>query len=135
MDNLKIEIPGKPEYLTMVRLAISSVATCANFGLDDIEDIKTAVTEACKQISCHGFEGFSSKYELKLKVEEKHVEIEVLDECDKHTLEKLDKPCQQCPQDGDLSLMVIRSLVDKVKVKTNEKNGRKSIFMVKRATE
>ena len=135
MDKLRFEIPGKPEYLTMVRLAISSVATCANFDIDSIEDIKTAVTEACKQISCHGFSGFSTKYELDLSVEERRIEIEVRDECDEHTLEKLEKPCQQCPQDGDLSLMVIKSLVDEVEVTRNDKNGRKSIRMVKTAQE
>ena len=133
MDKLKFEIPGKPSYLTMVRLAISSVATSANFDIDSIEDIKTAVTEACKRISCHGFEGFSDKYELKLEVEEKHIEIDVTDECDKHTLEKVDKPCKMCPQDGDLSLMVIKSLVNDVRVTTSEKNGRKSIHMTKLA--
>ena len=53
MDNLKFIIPGKPEYLTMVRLAISSIATTAGFDLDAVEDIKTAVCEACKNVSCH----------------------------------------------------------------------------------
>ena len=46
MDNLKFIIPGKPEYLTMVRLAISSIATTAGFDLDAVEDMKTAVCEA-----------------------------------------------------------------------------------------
>ena len=54
-DKIKFIIPGKPEYLTMVRLAIGSVAGVADFNLDEIEDIKTAVGEACKNISCHGF--------------------------------------------------------------------------------
>ena len=40
MDKLKITIPGKPEYLTMVRLAVGSIATTAGFPVDDIEDIK-----------------------------------------------------------------------------------------------
>jgi len=133
MDEIKIEIPGKPSYLVMVRLAISSVATSADFDLDSIEDVKTAVTEACKRISCHGFDGFSDKYQVRLRVEEKHMEIDVTDECDRHTLEKIDKPCRKCPEDGDLSLMVIKSLVDDVSVSTNEKNGRKSIHITKRA--
>ena len=52
MDELKFIIPGKPAYLTMIRLAISSIATTAGFDLDAIDDIKTAVSEACKNISC-----------------------------------------------------------------------------------
>ena len=45
-DKIKFIIPGKPEYLTMVRLAIGSVAGVADFNLDEIEDVKTAVGEA-----------------------------------------------------------------------------------------
>jgi len=45
MDNLEFIIPGKPEYLTMVRLAIGSIAATAGFNLDAVEDIKTAVSE------------------------------------------------------------------------------------------
>ena len=54
MDQLKFTIPGKPEYLTMLRLAISSVAVTAGFDLDGAEDIKTAVSEACKNCPTEG---------------------------------------------------------------------------------
>ena len=64
MDKLQFIVPGKPEYLTMVRLAIGSIATTAGFDLDACEDIKTAVSEACKNVSCHGFDGFSDQYEI-----------------------------------------------------------------------
>ena len=53
-DKLKFVIPGKPEYITMVRLAVGSIADTAGFDYEEIEDIKTAVSEACKNITCHG---------------------------------------------------------------------------------
>ena len=43
-DKIKFIIPGKPEYLTMVRLAIGSIADTAQFNMDEIEDIQTAAT-------------------------------------------------------------------------------------------
>ena len=46
MDNLRITIPGKPEYMTMVRLTTSSIAAMAGFNLEDTDDIKMAVSEA-----------------------------------------------------------------------------------------
>jgi Anti-sigma regulatory factor (Ser/Thr protein kinase) len=130
MDNLKFIIPGKPEYLTMVRLAISSIATTAGFDLDAVEDIKTAVCEACKNVSCHGFEGFSDKYEVECNVENGKIEIVVKDDCDQHTLQKMSKPCQNCPKEGDLGIFVIESLMNEVKC-SNDGAGRKSIKMVK----
>lgn len=130
MDTLKFTIPGKPEYLTMVRLAIGSVATTAGFDLDAVEDIKTAVSEACKNISCHGFDGYSDKYELQCNVEEGKIEISVKDDCDAHSLQKLSKPCQNCPSEGDIGIYVIQTLMNEVEFGRGE-DGRKSIKMVK----
>ena len=36
MDKINFIIPGKPEYLTMVRLAIGSIASNAGFNLEEI---------------------------------------------------------------------------------------------------
>ena len=38
-DTIKFIIPGKPEYLTMVRLALGSIADTAGFDLEEIEEI------------------------------------------------------------------------------------------------
>ena len=114
----------------MVRLAISSIATTAGFDLDAVEDMKTAVCEACKNVSCHGFEGFSDKYEVECNVEKGRIEIIVKDDCDDHTLEKSSKPCQNCPSEGDLGIFVIESLMSDVEFGRGE-DGRKSIKMVK----
>ena len=114
----------------MVRLAISSIATTAGFDLEAVEDMKTAVCEACKNVSCHGFDGFSDKYEVDCNVEEGRIEIIVKDDCDSHTLQKLTKPCQNCPKEGDLGIFVIESLMNDVEFGRGD-DGRKSIRMVK----
>ncbi len=130
MDNLKFIIPGKPEYLTMVRLAVGSIASAAGFDLDAVEDVKTAVSEACKNVSCHGFEGFSDQYEIVCGVEKGRLEITVKDDCSEHSLKKLSMPCRNCPQEGDLGVFVIESLVNDVRF-TRADDGRKMITMVK----
>ena len=129
MDKIKIIIPGKPEYLTMVRLAIGSIATTAGFPLDDIEDIKTAVEEACKNVSCHGYEKRADQYEVECGVETGRLEITVRDICECHTLEKLSKACQHCPGEGNIALYMMETLMDEVIV--DKEDGRKMIKMVK----
>lgn len=131
MDNLKFIIPGKPEYLTMVRLAISSIAATAGFDVEMVEDIKTAVCEACKNISCHGSEGFSDQYEVECVVSQGRMEITVKDDCDMHTLAKENKPCNKCPSEGNIGVFVIETLMNDVKFGIGE-DGRKFIRMVKR---
>ena len=132
MDNIKFIIPGKPEYLTMVRLAIASIANTAGFDYDAIEDIKTAVEQGCKNVSCHGFDGFSDRYELQCNVEDGKIEVIIKDDCETHTLEKLAKPCQNCPKEGDIGIILIQTIMDEVDFGKTE-DGHKQIRMVKNA--
>ena len=132
MDTIRFEIPGKPEYLTMVRLAISSIAAAAGFDVEATDDLKNAVCEACKNVSCHGFDGFSDKYAVECCVSEGEITITVRDDCDCHSLEKLSMPCRKCPEEGNLGVFVIESLVNEVQF-LHDEDGRKIITMKKRA--
>ena len=130
-DRIKFTIPGKPAYLTMVRLAIGSVADTIGFDFEEIEDIKTAVTEACKNVSCHGLDGFAEEYSVECIADEGSLEIYVTDNSEGHVLERLAKPCQSCPNEGNLAIFVIQSLMDEVAI-LDGTQGKKTIKMVKR---
>lgn len=129
-DKLKFVIPGKPQYITIVRLAAGSAADNAGFNVDEIEDIKTAVGEACKNISCHGSEGFAEQYEVECLIEEGRMEIYVTDTSSNHKLKKLKKPCLDCPNEGDLGLYIIQSLMNSVEL-IEGPNCKKTIKMIK----
>lgn len=129
-DLLKFSIPGKPEYVQMVKMAIGCAAGIANFSIEAVEDIKIAVAEACKIITCHGFEGFSNFYEVECEIEENIIVITVSDKSCEHGLEKHMKPCLDCPNEGDLGFFVIESLMDKVEI-VKESEANRSIKMVK----
>lgn len=49
-DIIEISIPAKPEYILVVRLAASAITTRAGMNIDDIEDFKVAIAEACISI-------------------------------------------------------------------------------------
>ncbi|MDD6881385.1 MAG: ATP-binding protein [Firmicutes bacterium] len=129
-DNLKFVIPGKPDYITMVRLAVGSIADTAGFDYEEIEDIKTAVSEACKNITCHGSEGFAEEYEVECVIEKEKIQITVRDTSEGHNLKKLKKPCLDCPNEGDLSLYVIKTLMSDVEI-IKEENCKNTIKMTK----
>jgi serine/threonine-protein kinase RsbW len=46
MDSVYLRVPAKPEYMLVIRLTTSAVASRAGFDVDEIEDIKLAVSEA-----------------------------------------------------------------------------------------
>ena len=129
-DKLKFVIPGKPEYITMVILAVGSIADTAGFDYEEIEDIKTAVSEACKNITCHGSEGFAEEYEVECIVEKDRIQITVRDTSEGHNLKKLKKPCLDCPNEGNLSLYVINTLMSDVEI-IKEENCKNTIKMIK----
>lgn len=129
-DKLTFVIPGKPEYITMVRLAVGSAADNAGFNIDQIEDIKNAVGEACKNICCHGSEGWAEEFQVECLIDDEKMEIYVKDKSTAHSVKKLYKPCMDCPNEGDLALYVITTLMDKLEI-IKEENCKNTIKMVK----
>ena len=129
-DILQFSIPGKPEYVQMLRLAVGSAACKNGFDMEQTEDIKVAVEEACNLLTCHGREGFSEKYDLTVKIGDGKLEIIVSDLGSGHIPEKDGGHCKHCPQECDLALFVMDSLMDEAELFNNE-SGSISIRMVK----
>lgn len=46
-DQIKMEFPADPGYIAPIRLALSGIAGHMDYRVDDIEDIKSCVSEAC----------------------------------------------------------------------------------------
>src|SRR3989442_3707712 len=46
-SRIDLKIPGRPDYVVVVRLTAAAVAGRMGLSYDDIEDLKVAVGEAC----------------------------------------------------------------------------------------
>lgn len=46
-SHIELKIPGRPEFVVVVRLAAAAIAGRVGLSYDDIEDLKVAVGEAC----------------------------------------------------------------------------------------
>ena len=114
----------------MVRLAIASIAGKANFDVDAVEDIKQAVAEACKIVFCHGSYGFSDRYGIICEVEEEKMTITASDACSENKLIDETFSCSKCPDQGNLAVPVMESLMDSVEIDFDI-GGNKIIKMVK----
>ena len=129
-DLLKFTVPGNPEYIKIVKMAVESAAGNCGFSLEDIEDIGIAVGEACKLTTCHGFDGWSNSYDIELTINDDNLVILVKDDNCKHEIEKGARPCMDCPNEGNLGMHVIKSLMDAVDI-VREERKKNSIRMVK----
>jgi serine/threonine-protein kinase RsbW len=54
---VELKIPCDPKFLSVVRLTVAGLAVRAEpeFTVDDVEDVKVSVTEACTNVIDHAF--------------------------------------------------------------------------------
>lgn len=52
----KFQVPCSAEFVSVIRLALSGIASRMNFPVDIIEDIKVSVSEACTNVIQHAYE-------------------------------------------------------------------------------
>lgn len=127
---IKFTVTGKPDYIKVVRIGVGTMAGNEGFDIEAVEDIQLAVDEACKIITCHGFNAWTNVYEVKCEADDTKMTVSLVDTGEGRNLNKTCRICKNCPQDGEISLILIRTLMDEVEIKVLEDNKR-SIVMVK----
>ena len=128
-DKFKFIMPGNPEYVPGVRLAVGSIASSAGFDVEETEDITTAVGEACQLVFCHEMEGYAREYTVECETEPGKITINVINTSDELT-EKTGKRCLDCPNEGELGKFVIRSLMDECEIECDD-SGHRTVSMMK----
>ena len=123
MDTIKLRVPCKPEYVSTIRLAISSLANTVGFDIEAIEDIKVAVSEACSNIVAHSTIGEEVLYEVDCAVGNGQIEISVRDSGVGFDLEEYVEPDLDLPSENGLGVFLIRVLMDDVSIDTEEGSG------------
>lgn len=128
-DLLKFSVPGKPEYVGTIRMAISCLANCAGFDVEAIEDIKVAVSEACTNVVCHGGGG-TGVYEVYCELGKDRMVVSVVDQAGGYDVDTYQEPCLDEPREGGLGIYIIKALMDEVDIFTEIGMGTR-IKMVK----
>ena len=126
-DLLRFTVPGKPEYVGAVRLAISSAANTAGFDLEDVEDIKIAVSEVCTNVFCCGD---MRTYDVSCELAEDGIIISIDDGLDETQAccEALLRVCANNQFDPYTSIVMLRALMDEVKI-FSDRNNRESMLI------
>jgi serine/threonine-protein kinase RsbW len=122
---VRLSIPALSEYVRVVRLAVTGVASRMPFAYDEVEDIKLAVSEACNNAILHAAPAASTALPMvtvELTLHADRLEVAVSDEgrlappglpaprkqtADAHLREA------QLPENG-LGLLLIQTLMDEV---------------------
>jgi serine/threonine-protein kinase RsbW len=79
--SVTLRIPAKPEYITLVRLALSGLAHLRPLDAETLGDLKLAVTEACSNSVRHGYgNGREGTVEVSYELQPDRLVVEVVDD-------------------------------------------------------
>lgn len=122
-DNVTLVLPAKSEYVSTARLTASSMASRIGFNIDEVEDIKVAVSEVCNIIlSKVGNE--VSQYKISFQVNSDELIITF-------TGENTPIKCFDKAIENEYSLYIMKALMDSVELCKNDY----SIVMTKKIGE
>ena len=120
-DIIELTIPSKPDYISVARLTSSAIGNSMGLNIDDIEDIKVSIAEAC------------------INALNKSDEISMVFNAGKDKLTmKVDNvfPCKDNEMDAgkeiEMGILIIESLMDEVRF---DEKGIEMIKYVKDGTQ
>lgn len=128
MENyMKLEFPSKSENESFARAAAGAFATQLDISIEELADIKTAVSEAVTNAIVHGYRGIRGTVEMTCKIKGHTIEIVV---CDKgHGIEDIAlamQPLYSGSEDEERSGMgftVMQSFMDTLNVESRLGEG------------
>jgi stage II sporulation protein AB (anti-sigma F factor) len=130
LNTITLAVPAKSENESLVRGIVAAFAASVDPTIDEINDIKTAVSEAVTNCVVHAYKK-QKKAEDKIKIDcvlyAGEIEIKVADQgIGISDIQKAMQPFFTTKQDGERSGMgfaVMQSFMDKVFVNNNERGG------------
>jgi serine/threonine-protein kinase RsbW len=79
--SVRLTIPAKPEYISLVRLALSGISRLRPLSDETLGDLKLAVTEACSNSVRHGYgEKGEGVVEVVYELQPDRLVVEVVDD-------------------------------------------------------
>ena len=122
-EMIELSLPANAAYVSAARLTASSIANRLGFDIDETEDVKAAVSEACAMLIKLTPTGTAKHFKIIFDpgVESLTVRIRA-----GHGIDLV-------PNEGEMSLIMIRALMDVVEI--GQHGGCAELRMVKRHQE
>jgi len=130
---VELKIPGRAEWVAVARLAVAAVASRLRFSVDEIEDIKLAIAEACtNSIQSAGGED-AGTIEIVCDALEDELRVSVRDHSPAGHLEAVKIGGLDEGRTEELGVFLIRALMDSVTYTSDPHTGTE-LVMAKRVS-
>ena len=130
-ERVSLEIPPKPQFVSLCRLALTAICRQHEFSDDEIADLKLAITEACSNSIRHAYdenEDASSKVFVTYEVLADRLIVEIRDHGRGFEYEGANT--DELPE-GGLGISIIRAVCDEFEVLTPTNEPGAALRMVK----
>jgi anti-sigma regulatory factor (Ser/Thr protein kinase) len=77
---VRLELDSRPETLTLVRGVLAGVAELIGLDPELLDDLKTAVSEACNNVVMHAYDGETGPLAVRMYIEPEAIEVVVRDQ-------------------------------------------------------
>ena len=108
---VRLTIPAKAEYITLVRLALSGLSGLRPLSEEVLGDLKLAVTEACTNSVRHGYDGEEGIVEVVYELLPDRLVVEVADDGPGFDAAG-DRPLGDGLAEGGLGIAIIKAVSD-----------------------
>ena len=134
-NNMKLEFDSRSENEGFARIAVAAFVTPLNPTLEEIEDIKTAVSEAVTNSIIHGYGERIEKITLTASIKENQVFVKIQDfGCGIENIEKAMEPMYTTRPDLERSGMgfaFMEAFMDDIHIESEVNKGT-TIYMNKK---
>jgi serine/threonine-protein kinase RsbW len=132
LATVELRIPSKAEWVAVARLAVAAVANRLNFSIEDIEDVKLAVAEACTNCIQHA--SGNESILITCETEPESLTVRVRDFGHGTRPEAIQSRRVDEPRVGGLGVFLIRSLMDAVEYDVHPERGTNLVMTKKVAS-
>lgn len=128
---VELRIPARPDWVALARLAAATVANRLRFSIEEIEDVRLAVAEACAAVIQH--EGHGEFIQLTCEALDDSLRVRVHDS-GRHGghVAKQERMNFDQARVAGLGIFLIRTLMDEVSYDVHPQLGT-DLLMVKRS--
>ena len=119
-ETISMEISSNPEYVSIIRLMVSGVANKVGFSIEEIDDIKVAISEALSNAIKHSED---NKVFILFDIFENKLIIKVKDNGIGYNHNLVEKHDLNNPKESGMGIFIIESLMDEVKVYSKDNQG------------
>ena len=121
-NEMKLEMKSKSNNEAFARIVVAAFASQLDPTLEELADIKTAVSEAVTNCIIHGYDGKEGIIHINCKLVDKSIEIEIIDYGKGiENIEMAKQPLYTSKPDLDRSGMgftIMESFMDDVKIES-----------------